>query len=131
MTFRLLTGAALGCGSCTPSRRSTIGRSESAPKRRAHYVHTADGTVRGVQAVGGGAERPDHRAPDESGRRNRDVPVSTAAFGSARAMAVPATAIVRDQDRTRVYVQRTPEALELRDVKIGRTNGPPSRSQTG
>ena len=53
----------------------------------------------------------------------RDVPVATAVFGSARALAVPATAIVRDQDRTRVYVQRTPEALELRDVKIGRTNG--------
>lgn len=49
--------------------------------------------------------------------------MSTAAFGSAHAMAVPATAIVRDRDRTRVYVQRTPEAFELRDVKIGRTSG--------
>ena len=43
--------------------------------------------------------------------------------GAARIVTVPLTAIVRDGATTQVYVQRTPERFELRDVTTRRTIG--------
>jgi hypothetical protein len=43
--------------------------------------------------------------------------------GTANIVMAPAIAIVREGDATRVYVQRTPERFELRDVKTRRTVG--------
>jgi hypothetical protein len=41
--------------------------------------------------------------------------------GTASVNTVPATAILRDGETTRVHVQRTPERFELREVKTRRT----------
>ncbi len=43
--------------------------------------------------------------------------------GAARMITVPSTAIVRDGATTQLYVQRTPERFELREVKTRRTIG--------
>ena len=43
--------------------------------------------------------------------------------GAARIITVPATAIVRDGATSYVYVQRTPERFEFREVKTRRTVG--------
>lgn len=44
------------------------------------------------------------------------------ATGQPAVIAVPRTAILRDQDHTRVYVQRNPEAFDLRDVTTASGN---------
>jgi hypothetical protein len=51
------------------------------------------------------------------------APVTVRFQGAARIMAVPSTAIVRDGAAARVYVQKTPERFELRDVVTRRTIG--------
>jgi hypothetical protein len=44
--------------------------------------------------------------------------------GAGNILTVPATALLHDGDKTLVYVQRTPERFELRQVKTRRTFGP-------
>ena len=49
---------------------------------------------------------------------------ATAAVRKAgNAWTVPQSAIVREGETNRVYVQRTPEAFELRAVKVGKNVG--------
>jgi len=43
--------------------------------------------------------------------------------GAGNILTVPATALLHDGDKTLVYVQRTPERFELRQVKTRRTFG--------
>ena len=49
--------------------------------------------------------------------------VTTYFRGAGQIVVVPAAAIVRDGDTTHVFVQRTPERFELREVKTRRTIG--------
>jgi len=49
--------------------------------------------------------------------------VTTYFRGAGQIVVVPAAAIVQDGETTHVYVQRTPERFELRDVKTRRTIG--------
>jgi hypothetical protein len=51
------------------------------------------------------------------------APVTVNFQGAARIMTLPSTAIVRDGATARVYVQKTPERFELRDVVTRRTIG--------
>ena len=51
------------------------------------------------------------------------APVKVNYPSAGNILTVPATALVRDGDTTRVYVQRTPERFELREVKTRRTIG--------
>lgn len=51
------------------------------------------------------------------------APAGLASFGPAHAVVVPAAALVREGERTRVYVQHTPERFELRSVTTGRAAG--------
>jgi hypothetical protein len=51
------------------------------------------------------------------------APVTVHFPGAGNVITVPATAILRDGETTRVYVQRTPERFELREVKTRRTIG--------
>ena len=49
---------------------------------------------------------------------------ATAYFqGAARIVLIPSVAIIRDGDTAHVYVQRTPERFEWREVKTRRTIG--------
>jgi hypothetical protein len=51
------------------------------------------------------------------------APVTVHFPGAARIITVPSTAIVRDGTTLRVYVQRTPERFEFREVTTRRTIG--------
>jgi hypothetical protein len=51
------------------------------------------------------------------------APVTVYFPGSASIVMVPATALVRDGDTSRIYVQRTPQRFELREVKTRRMIG--------
>jgi hypothetical protein len=51
------------------------------------------------------------------------APVTVHFPGAGNIVTVPTTALVRDGETTRVYVQRTPERFELREVKTRRTIG--------
>lgn len=51
------------------------------------------------------------------------APVTIYFPGAGNIVTVPATALLRGGDTTRVYVQRTPERFELREVKTRRTIG--------
>ena len=51
------------------------------------------------------------------------APVTALFGGAARIIVVPSTAIVHDGPTARVYVQRTPERFELREVTTRRTFG--------
>ncbi len=51
------------------------------------------------------------------------APVTVYFPGAGAIVMVPTAAITREGDVTRVYVQRTPERFELREVKARRTLG--------
>lgn len=51
------------------------------------------------------------------------APVTVLFPGAGSIVAVPASAIIRDSDTTHVYVQRTPEQFEWREVRTRRTIG--------
>ena len=51
------------------------------------------------------------------------APVTVNFGGAARIITVPSTAIVREGATARIFVQRTPERFELREVTTRRTFG--------
>ena len=59
------------------------------------------------------------------------APVTVNFGGAARIITVPSTAIVREGATARIFVQRTPERFELREVTTRRTFGNGSRLRAG
>ena len=51
------------------------------------------------------------------------APVAKVAVSGSSVLAVPRTAIVQVDGAARVYVQRNPEAFDLKEVKTGQSNG--------